>query len=86
VGIPTSRNLDTLERLESQLSVGLHRILAELSHSTELELGKLHQSRMDSGRASALQLLRELPTGQEVLRPSEPRLSLYSTRMNLVAL
>jgi hypothetical protein len=33
-----------------------------------------------------LELLWGLPTSQEVLRPSKPRLSLYSTRMNLEAL
>jgi hypothetical protein len=33
-----------------------------------------------------LELLRGLPISQEVLWPSEPRLSLYSTRMNLGAL
>jgi hypothetical protein len=36
-------------------------------------LGKLHQTRMDSGRASALELRGGLPTGQEALWPSEPR-------------
>jgi hypothetical protein len=43
-GIPTSQNPDTLEGLESQLSVGIRRILAELPHSTKLELGKLYQT------------------------------------------
>jgi hypothetical protein len=43
-GIPTSQNPDTLEGLESQLSVGIRRILAELPHSTKLELGKLNQT------------------------------------------
>jgi hypothetical protein len=42
MGIPTSRDPKTPEGLESQLSVGIHRIPAELLHSTELELGKLH--------------------------------------------
>jgi hypothetical protein len=42
--IPSSRNPNTLEGLKSRLSVGIHRIPAELSHSTELELGKLHCS------------------------------------------
>jgi hypothetical protein len=45
VGIPTSQNPDTPEGLESQLSVRIHKILAELPHSTELELGKLHRTR-----------------------------------------
>jgi hypothetical protein len=36
---------------------------------------------MDSGRGSTLELLRGLPTSQEVLRPSEPHLSLYSTKI-----
>jgi hypothetical protein len=79
--IPTSWNPDTPDGLESRLSVGIHRILAELPHSTELELRKLRQTRMDSGRASTLELLRGLPTRQEVLQPSEPRLSLYSKKI-----
>jgi hypothetical protein len=86
VGIPTSRSLDTPNGLESQLSARIHRIPAELPHSTELEFGSLHQTRMDSSRAFALELLQGLPTSQEVLLPSEPRLSLYSTRMKLGAL
>jgi hypothetical protein len=61
-GIMTSQNLDTLEGLESQFSIGIHRILIELSHSTELELRKLRRTRTDSGRASTLELLRGLPT------------------------
>jgi hypothetical protein len=81
VGIPTSRNPDTLEGFKSRLSVRIHRILIELPHSTELELRKLHRTGMDSGRAFALELLRGLPTSWEVLRPSEPRLSLYSTKI-----
>jgi hypothetical protein len=36
---------------------------------------------MDSGRTSVLELLRGLPTSREVLRPSEPRISLYSTKI-----
>jgi hypothetical protein len=81
VGIPTSRDPDTPERLESHLSVGIHRILAELPHSIELELRKLRQTQMDSGRAFVLELLQGLLTSREVLRPSEPRLSLYSTEI-----
>jgi hypothetical protein len=42
MGIPISRDPNTLEGLESRLSVGIHRIPAELPHSIELELGKLH--------------------------------------------
>jgi hypothetical protein len=57
VGIPTSQDPDTLEGLESQLSVRIRIIPTELPHLTELELGKLHRTRMDSGRASALELL-----------------------------
>jgi hypothetical protein len=76
VSIPTSQNPDTPEGLESRFSIGIRRILTELPHSTELEIKKLHRTQMDSGRASALELLRELPTSQEVLRPSEPCLSL----------
>jgi hypothetical protein len=72
VGILTSQNPDTLEGL---------RIPTELPHSTELELRKLRRTRMDFSRASALKLLRGLPTSQEVLRPSEPHLSLYSIKI-----
>jgi hypothetical protein len=85
-GILTSRNPDTLEGLESRFSVKIHRIPAELPHLTELELNKLRWTWIDSGRTSAFKLLWWLPTSQEVLRSSEPRLSLYSTRMNLGAL
>jgi hypothetical protein len=42
VGIPTSQNPDTPEGFESRFSVRIRRIPAELPHSTELELGKLH--------------------------------------------
>jgi hypothetical protein len=57
MGIPTSRDLNTPEGLEGCLSVGIHRILAELPHSIELELRKLHQIRTDSSRDSTLELL-----------------------------
>jgi hypothetical protein len=57
VGILTSWDPDTPEGLESRLSVGIRRIPAELLHSTEQDLRKLCQIRMDSGRASALVLL-----------------------------
>ncbi len=83
MGIPTTWNPDTPEGLETRLSIRIHRIPTELPHSTELELGKLHQTRTDSGRASALELLGGLLTSREVLRPSEPHLSLYSTKNEL---
>jgi hypothetical protein len=35
VGIPTSRNPNTLEGLKSRLSVRIHRISAELPYSTD---------------------------------------------------
>jgi hypothetical protein len=57
MGIPTSWNPDTPEGLESWLSVRIRRILADLLDSTELELKKPHRARMDSGRASSLELL-----------------------------
>jgi hypothetical protein len=38
VGIPASQNPDTPEGLEQRLSVEIHRILAELLHSSNLEL------------------------------------------------
>jgi hypothetical protein len=37
MGIPTSWNLDTPEGLKQRLSVGIHRILVELPHSSKLE-------------------------------------------------
>jgi hypothetical protein len=77
VGLPTSWNPDTPEGLESRLSVEIHRIPVELPHLTKLEPEKLRRTQTDSRRASALELLWGL---------LEPRLSLYSTRMNLGAL
>jgi hypothetical protein len=44
VGLLTSQNPDTLEGLESQLSVRICRIPVELLHSTKLELGKLYRT------------------------------------------
>jgi hypothetical protein len=41
VGIPTSWDLDTPERLESQFSNIILRIPVELPHLTKLELKKL---------------------------------------------
>jgi hypothetical protein len=86
MGILTSQNPDTPEELESRLSVGIRRIPAELPHLTEPDLRKLCGTRTDSGEASTLELLRGFPTSWEVPRPSEPRLPLYSTRMNLGSL
>jgi hypothetical protein len=83
VGIPTRQDPDTPEGLKNRLSGGISKIRVELPHSIDLELRKLHQIRMDSGRTSALELLRGLPTSREVLRPSEPHLSLYSTKNEL---
>jgi hypothetical protein len=83
VHIPTSWDPDTPKGLKSWLFVRTHRIPAELLHSTELELRKLRQIQMGSNRASALELLQGLPISQEVLQPSEPRLSLYSTKNEL---
>jgi hypothetical protein len=57
VGISTSQDPDTPERLESWISVGIHRILAELPHSTKLELRKLRRTRTNFGRAFMLELL-----------------------------
>jgi hypothetical protein len=75
MGILTSQNPDTPEKLESRLSVRICSIPTELPHSTNLELGKLCRTQMDSGRASTLKQLRGLPTSWEVM-PSEPHLSL----------
>jgi hypothetical protein len=74
--ILTSQDSNTPEGLKSQFSIEIRRIPAKLPQSTELELEKLHRTRMDSGRGSTLELLGGLPTSQKVLRPSEPRLSL----------
>jgi hypothetical protein len=57
MGILTSRDPDTPEGLESRLSTEIRIIPTKLPHSTELELRKHQQIRMDSGRASALNLL-----------------------------
>jgi hypothetical protein len=57
MGILTKHNPNTPEGLESRLSVRIHRIPAELPHLTELEFGKPRRTRMDSSRASALELL-----------------------------
>jgi hypothetical protein len=69
MGTLTCWDPDTLEGLESRLSVRIHRILTELPHLTELKLRKLHRIRMDSSRTSALELLQGLPTSREVLPP-----------------
>jgi hypothetical protein len=68
-GIWTSWNPDTTNELKSRLSVGIGWILVELPHSTKPKPGKLHRSRMDSGRASTLEQVRGLPTSQENLQP-----------------
>jgi hypothetical protein len=86
VGILTIQNPDIPEGLERRFSVRIHIITAELPHSTELELRKLHQTETNSDAAFMLELLRGHPTSWEVLWPSEPYISLYSTRMNLGAL
>jgi hypothetical protein len=64
-------------------SIEIRRIPIELPHSTELEQIKIHGIRTYSGRASVLKLLQGLLTSWEVLQPSEPRLSLYSTKNKL---
>jgi hypothetical protein len=68
MGIPISWDHDTPEGLERQLSIGIDKIMAELPHSTELDRRKLRRPRMDSGRASALELLRGHPTSPLALR------------------
>jgi hypothetical protein len=78
-----SSKIRALQGLESRLSVGIHRVPAGLPHSTEQELRNLCQTRADSGRAFTLELLRGLQTSQEVLQPSEPHLSVYSTKNEL---
>jgi hypothetical protein len=60
--IPMSQNPNTPEGLESRLSFRIHRMLAELRHSSELELRKLRWTRMDFDRPFVLELLRGLST------------------------
>jgi hypothetical protein len=87
MGISTSQNPDTPEGLESRFSVRICRILAELPHLTEPEFGKLCRTRTDSGGAFMLKLLWGFQTSWEVLRPSEPHLSLSILQiLNLEAL
>jgi hypothetical protein len=73
---PRSGLQNTRGTSESVLYWNSHNSV-ELLHSTELELRKLRRTRMDSGRASTLELFGGLPISREVLRPSEPHLSLY---------
>jgi hypothetical protein len=86
VGIPTSRNPDTLEGIDSQLSVGIRKIPAELLHSTKLELKKLRQTQMDSGRVPRSSYFED---SRQARKSSGPQnLASLSTlqRMNLGAL
>jgi hypothetical protein len=83
VGIPTSRDPDTPEELKNQLFVRIHKVPAELPHSTQLELEKLRRIRTDSDGAFVLELLRGLLRSREILQPSEPHLSLYSKKNEL---
>jgi hypothetical protein len=77
VGIPTSWNPDTPEGLKKTLSVGIHRISAELSHSSKLEprnpIGpqripvelphsSYEEGSRQAGRPSGPQCLTTLPT------------------------
>jgi hypothetical protein len=85
-GIPTSQNPDTPEVLDSRLSIRIHRIPAELPHSTELELGKIIQPEW-----IPLDLLRSsyFEDSQQAGKSSGPQnLASLSTlqRMNLEAL
>jgi hypothetical protein len=86
MGVLISWDPNIPEGLESQLFVRIYRIPVELPHSTELELRKLHQIRMDSIRASALELHRGLPTSGKSSDPQN--LTSLSTlqRTNLGAL
>jgi hypothetical protein len=67
MGILKGQDPDTPEGLDSRLCVGIRRILAELLHSTELELRKLCRTQTDSGKASVLELLQGLLTSRELL-------------------
>jgi hypothetical protein len=71
-GILTRQNPDTLEGLGGQLSVGVHRILAELQHSTKLELKKPYWTQMDSSGATTR--TPDKPGSPPVLRTSPPSL------------
>jgi hypothetical protein len=46
MGIPASQNPDTPEGLKQRLSIGFHRIPAELPHSSKLEPRNLVGPRM----------------------------------------
>jgi hypothetical protein len=64
MGIPTSWNPDTPEGVDSQLSVGIHRILVELPHSTELELlrSSYSEDSRQAGKFTSPQNLTSLST------------------------
>jgi hypothetical protein len=60
--------------LEQRLSVGIHRILAELLQTLkQTRAEKPYRTPKDSDRASTPELRGELLIGWEALRPSEPR-------------
>jgi hypothetical protein len=77
MGIPTSQNPDTPKGLEQRLSVEIHKIMAELPHSSKLEprnhvrpqriLAELpclsyEEGSREAGRPSGPQSLTTLPT------------------------
>jgi hypothetical protein len=70
VGIPISQNLDTPKGLEQRLYVKIHRILAELPHSSKLE---------PRNPIGPQRILAELPCSsyeegsQQARRPSDPQ-------------
>jgi hypothetical protein len=72
MGVLTSRNPDTPEGLESRLSNRICRIPAELPHSIEQELGKLHPTRTDSGKVLSAKTHRRVSTGNTRAKRPEP--------------
>jgi hypothetical protein len=84
MGITTSWNPDTPKGLEQRLFVGIHRILAELPHSNELEprnlvrpqriLAELPHSSYEEGSRQA-----ERPSGPQSLVTLPTRLHLATT-------
>jgi hypothetical protein len=82
VGIPASWNLDTIEGLESRLSIRIHRILAELLHLTELELEKLRRIRTQELLCSSYS--KDSRQARKSYSPQKlTSLSLYSTKNEL---
>jgi hypothetical protein len=86
MGILTSQNPNAPEELEGRLFVRIHRISAELPHSTELGLkNPLNPNGFQQiFHTQATLRIPDKSGSPPALRTSS--LSLYSTRMNMVTL